>query len=402
MDQLYLLSLPIVSAFNFSQILVIPLLVCLLAVLWYGATGRIGPMPSIRIDAFILIFLVSAVTSITVNANNLTSKSINHLLAVFTGWLFFYFLAERITRRLNIERILALLFVGYMSSLVFGIAEFLVANFTTYDINSLIPRPAVEEYTPGFLDIVLIRARSFFEESGYFGAYLAMLMPLMVYYLWHFEKKRWLKSSFVILTITGYFIAFSVSLFIFLPTAIFFAHFLRSAIRDRRFSKKTILLYLATAMVILLIITTSTLFDEVFLRKFEGNSFEDRYRRFSSTIDLMSKSDWTRLAFGYGPGSYYYLDIQPAVSVYLNFLRDFGILGVLSFLTIQIYALINTLMGSTKFSQAIFTSLLIELLFFISTPIYFLPHYYIPLLLYRIYFIRMQNGNSHERTQKNK
>lgn len=393
MDQLYFLSLPFVSAFNFSQIFVIPLVVCMLGLILRGATGQIKHLPLTQLDKLVALFLASALLSTTINANSLNSKTVNHLLAVFAGWLLFYFAAERLAQRLSIERILHLLFIGYIATIVFGIFEFTVANFTDLDINAMIPRPAVEGYTPGFLSILLIRARSFFEESGYFAAYMAMLAPLMVHYLWHIRTERWLRIAFVVLTLIGYFIAFSISLFIFLPAAVFIAHLLRSIFLRGHLSRKAILAYSISLAAIITIISTPLLMDEVFLRKFDGNSFDDRQRRFSSTIELISESHWVQQLFGYGPGSYFYLNVEPAGSMYLNFLRDFGALGLIAFLLIQGYAAINMMLGTSALSKALFTSIIVELLFFVSTPIYFLPHYYLPLLLYRMHIVRSRKSS---------
>ena len=111
-------------------------------------------------------------------------------------------------------------------------------------------------------------------------------------------------------------------------------------------------------------------------------------QRFAATIELVAAAPWLKIMFGHGPGSYFSLGIQPAVSVYLNFLRDLGVMGVLSYLLLAAYALLNLFVAKDGLGRALFLSYLVVLLFFVSTPIYFLPHYFLPLLLYRLRVVR--------------
>ena len=214
MDALYLLSIPFVSAFNVSQIFILPLMVALMGLAWYGGTGRLDRMHLIQADYLVLFFLGCVLVSTAVNLPHLSPKNLNHVVAICAGYLIFYLGAERLTQHLSIERVLQLLFIGYLISTGFGLLEFVLVNFTSININNFVFRPAVEDYTPGFLDIVLIRARSLFEESGYFAAYMAMMAPLMAFYLWKIRTERWLRVLFVVVTLLSYFAAFSVSLFI--------------------------------------------------------------------------------------------------------------------------------------------------------------------------------------------
>jgi len=387
MDALYFLSLPFVSAFNISQIFVIPLVVGLVALLWFGATGQIQRVALIELDRLVLLFLACMLVSVVINLPTMATKSLNHVFAILAGYLLFYFGAERIAQHLSIERILHLLFVGYMVTLVFGAFEFVVVNFTSFNINAIVFRPAVEDYTPGFLDIILIRARSTFEESGYFAAYLGMMGPLMFHYLWRVRQERWLRVVFLVGSAMAYFMAFSVSLFIFLPFAIALTTMLRTLV-DRRMSKGVVAAYALLVLLALVVVSFPGLLEVLILRKFEGNSFQDRNERFAATIDLVAAAPWLKILFGHGPGSYFSLGIQPAVSVYLNFLRDLGVVGLSAYLLLAGYALLNLFRAPDSLGRALFLSYLVLLLFFVSTPIYFLPHYFLPLLLYRLRVLR--------------
>ncbi|MFZ2991060.1 O-antigen ligase family protein [Ideonella sp.] len=394
MDALYLLSIPFVSAFNVSQIFIIPLMLALLGLVWYGGTGRLDRLHLIQADFLMLFFLACVLISTAVNLPHLSAKNLNHVLAVCAGYLIFYLGAERLTQHLSIERVLHLLFIGYLISTIFGLLEFVLVNFTSINLNDFVFRPAVEDYTPGFLDIVLIRARSLFEESGYFAAYMAMMAPLMAFYLWKIRTERWLRVLFVVLTLASYFAAFSVSLFIFLPFAVAVTVVLRT-LQEGRITRGALISFAILTLIAIVVLSSPVLMELLFLRKFEGGSFQDRNEKFAATLDLVMDADWWRVVFGHGPGSYFNLGIKPAISVYLNYLRDLGVVGLSAYLLLMGFVLVDLLRDRSPFGVALFVSALVIQLFYISTPIYFLPYYFIPMLLYRMRIVR---GRNPERT----
>ena len=390
MDALYLLSIPFVSAFNVSQIFILPLMVALMGLAWYGSTGRLDRMHLIQADYLVLFFLGCVLVSTAVNLPHLSPKNLNHVVAICAGYLIFYLGAERLTQHLSIERVLQLLFIGYLISTGFGLLEFVLVNFTSININNFVFRPAVEDYTPGFLDIVLIRARSLFEESGYFAAYMAMMAPLMAFYLWKIRTERWLRVLFVVVTLLSYFAAFSVSLFIFLPFAVAVTVVLRT-LQEGRITRGVLVSFSILALIAIVVLSSPVLMELLFLRKFEGGSFQDRNEKFAATLDLVMDADWWRVVFGHGPGSYFNLGVKPAISVYLNYLRDLGLLGLMAYLLLISYVLVDLLRDRSPFGVALFVSTIVIQLFYISTPIYFLPYYFIPMLLYRMRIIRGRN-----------
>ena len=391
MDALYFFSIPFVSAFNVSQIFIIPLVVAVLALGWYALNGRLSRLPVINLDKFIALFLATVLISVAVNALRLSPKNLNHVFAIFAGYFLFYAGAERLAQRLTIDRLLGILYASYLCACCFGILEFLIVNFTSFNLGAIVFRPAVEDYTPGFLDIVLIRARSLFEESGYFAGYLATLAPLMVYYLWEVRKSRAHKVIFLTLSLGCYFVAFSVSLFIFLPFAVLSTIFLRT-LAERRLSRGVLLGYALLAMLVIGVASSETLMEVLFYRKFEGNSFEDRSQKFTVTIDVVSAAPWLQTMFGFGPGSYFNLGVKPAISVYLNFLRDVGVVGLTAYVLMVGYFLFDLFRDRSKLGVALFTSALCVQLFYIATPIYFLPHYFLPMVLYRMRLARSRSA----------
>jgi hypothetical protein len=386
----YLISLPFVSAFNFSEIFLIPLIVCLVAAVWYTIIGQIKSLPIVAADKLLALFLGSVLVSVVVNASTLGPKGVNHTIAMLGGPIFFYLIAERITKNLNIQQFLHYLYIGYLIAIWFGIIEFLLVNFAKFDLSSVIVRPSVSEYSPLFLSLGLTRARSTFTESGYFAAYISVLFPLMIHYIWTYRPTSIRKLSFLILSGAAMFAAFSVSLFIFLPAAIGFSVVSRSILSGRLNRSAVIIVAILLCASIVLLVSPQ-LHEEVFGRKFSGSSYSGRYELFAATLEIVDNSDLWNFLFGFGPGSYANFEVKAAISVYINFLRDIGLFGIIFYLVFLTYILIDVACQRHKISGALLVSVLVQALFFVSTPIYFQPHYYLIYIVYKKVILEERN-----------
>lgn len=386
MDVLYWFSIPFVSAFNVSEVFIIPLVTALCATFFYALLRRLEEFRLGILEGLLGVFLGSVVLSTFINAYTIDAKGINHLIAVFACYAVFYYLVVCISRDITIEKILAVLWGGYIFTTVFGLVEFVLANFAGMDL-SFIPRPNVVDYTPGFLDILLIRSRSLFEESGYYAAYLSIVAPLLTYYLWCVKPSRMGKTVFIVLSLSSYFVAFSVSLFIFLPLAVLLPSITR-VLAQGRITRRAVWSFTAIACVVILILSSDTLMDILFYRKFSSGSFEDRSDKFEATLGLMAGADWINLLFGYGPGSYFRLGVLPAISVYLNYWRDFGMVGLGAYCVFVAVFLRRCYADRSALGKAIFISAIVIQLYYIAMPAYFLPGYFIPLVLHKIKTLR--------------
>lgn len=383
MNAAYFLTIPIVNAFNFSQVLLVPLLIALVGLVVQITAGNIRVIPVINLDRVVLAFLISVLISLLVNLPSITPKNINHAVAIYSGYVLFYWGAERFAARLGTEHVLRLLYWSYLIATGFGVVEFLIANFTSFDLSAIVFRPSVTDYTPGFLDIVLIRSRSFFEESGYFAGYLAVMIPILSYYLWHLKSDWSSRLLFIALSLAACFMAFSVSFFIFFPVSVFTAAALK-IVKNGRLKISTVIVAFLLVAFAIGVLTTESIFQSVFLQKFQGNSFDDRATKFQATLDVMRNAGIEHWLFGFGPGSYENLGVAPAISVYINFLRDIGAVGLMAYLVCGGYLLLELVRNRTPFGATLLASALVAQLFFISTPIYYLPHYFLPLVFHKI------------------
>ncbi len=303
------------------------------------------------------------------------------MVAIFASFIFFYYVVEISLRSIALEKVLKILYYSYVFTSIFGIAEFYIVNFTTLDLNSIVFHASVEEYTPSFLAL-FIRSRSFFAESGHWASYMAVLSPLMFYYLWYMQPRAIQKFFFISVSMVSYFVAFSTSLFLFLPLSIFIGFFLKQLI-DQRISLKSILVYFLLFLALFYFLNSDLFMQGMVLNKLESNSFDDRNEKFLSTVNLMYNSDILNLLFGYSPGSYEVLNIKPAISVYVNFFRDIGLVGVLIYILTNIYLLFKILKLNHSISIFLFISSLVSQLFFIGIPDYFYPHFFLCLILYK-------------------
>lgn len=387
MSQLYFFILPVINALNFSQTLILPLLVSCAASLWASSIGQLAKWPFLWIDYLLLLLIGEAFLSTIININEINNHNLNHILALATTLLFFYFFAERFANRLKDTQILRALWWGYVACTGFALLEFYLTNFKGINIGSMIPRPAVEDYEPTFLDLLLVRSRSTFEESGHFAAYISICTPFLVHYHWKVFPTQLGKVLFVCLTIGALGTAFSVSAFLFLFASVLIVSIIRT-FRTTAMPRSAMIATMLILLLIFVLFWNKEIFYDLILRKFESGSFEDRNEKFLATVDLMSHASWLHLIFGFGPGSFDNLGIKPAISVYLNSLRDYGLLGLGLWLLIFGYAIINAIRLKSSMGQAILTGLILTTLYFLALPNYFHPHYYIPLIFYKRVFVR--------------
>lgn len=382
MDWLYYLVMPLTSAFNFSAIFIWPILISFVAILVALVTGRVSHSPHVKVfDIFAIAFCGSAAISAALNYEYLSEKSINHLFAVIVSFLCYYMLPSRFTV-LDKNRLFYWISWGVFLSLVFGILEFFVVNFTSIDIVSIVPRPLVEEYTPLFLDAEMIRARSLFEESGYFAQYMCVCAPIYLYTVFKSSLRIHNKLGAIIALLLNIAFVFSPSVFFIFPICAILTLVIR-AIYEGRLSKLQVMGFLCVVTLLAVSITNSQAFDFFFGRK--ADSYGDRLLKFEVTRDVMKSASSLNFLFGFGPGSYFKLDVLPAISVYLNIWRDYGFIGLILFVCFVITGLISSLKIAGPYGYICSLGMMFILIGYISSPAYYYPHCFLPFVLLKIW-----------------
>ncbi len=378
MGALYMAVIPLINGFNFSALFVIPLIVSIIATTVSIFLRRFeGPRLS-WFEGWLSLFVLIVMLSTALNVAGENEKTTNHFLAILATFGLFYYAAIGFCGKAGDRSLLRGLWIGYIAVTGFGIVEFLFRNTANFDIGTTIPRPLALEYAPTFLG-GLVRARSTFEESGHFAAYIMISAPLLFYYHWQLRPSALGKIFFVLLTAAALLSAFSVSAFLFGPAALILAQGVR-LIQSGRLRVSWLILGAIVAAALLLSGIFSEIFNEVFLRKFTGASFMDRSAKFQETIDVMAASSLVRFLLGYGPGSYFELGINPAISVYINFFRDFGLLGLFFFAVPFLYAPFKAGKIKDPSGGAILVGCLLVVMYFAALPNYFHPYFYVPFI----------------------
>ena len=73
-------------------------------------------------------------------------------------------------------------------------------------------------------------------------------------------------------------------------------------------------------------------FDIVILSKFDSTSFSSRTSLNEDSLNYIREHySLLHLLWGYGPGSYDYLNLEAAISTYVNIIRDLGLIGLFLF-----------------------------------------------------------------------
>ena len=396
MAYLYYATISLTSAFNFSAIFIYPLII---SILIFSITISSEGLQKIRLsvsDVLLLAFCGVSLLSIAVNTDYFSEKSIGHTAALFSLVFPFYLMPASFSKAANIQNILKINYYQFIFVSIFGLIEFTLANAFNVKFNDYIMRPAVTDYTPAFLDFGLIRSRSVFEESGYYGQYICVELPIIWYYLWAYKASIFKKSVFISLSAAAIFTSYSISVFLFMPISVIFTLFLRFFSVNR--GSGTFKALLASLVVVIIIISavaaSGDLQNALFARKLGGNSYTDRVEKFDITVAVMKNAGVASALFGFGPGSYFPLRIPASISVYVNFWRDYGILGVSLFSA----AIISFIMKLSVNKNGYATPLLISTIFvsmsFVSMPSYYYPYCALPFLLNKLFERGDSNSSS--------
>ncbi len=290
------------------------------------------------VDSFIVLFLFSVVLSTIVNISSLDQKQVNHTISWFVCFLLFFYVNRLYLDRIDMDEVFAILRHCYVIVLIFCIAEFFSSIALGIDLNQYIPRPQGRNYEASFL-FVLPRSRAFFTESGYAGMYIALTYPFVIYQMKRDRFGKLYKAILLILTVLAAFTIYSTTLFLFFPL-IFFIVFLFSS---RKLFKKFLVIVpiLGVALVCFWSYIWSFL-DVLIFYKFNTSSSDIRSDNMHENIEYIKHSSVLQLIFGHGPGSYFKAGLTDAApSIYVNVLRDSGVIGLICYLCIWVSAFLK-------------------------------------------------------------
>ena len=176
----YLISMPVVSAFSLTQAVNAPLILSAVLIFPLISNDRIYFDKNAIILLF--VFCTPIVFSAAVNFNSaLEPKFINHALSYFVVYFLFYLIPRQYLRYFRDDKIGNPIAFGWSLAVIFGLIEFLLVNFFAIDFSNYIPRAEVVDYMPT-VEGIIIRARSFAEESAHFMIYAGIFYYILRYY----------------------------------------------------------------------------------------------------------------------------------------------------------------------------------------------------------------------------
>jgi len=372
----YILTFPLVHAFAISGTFNFSIIVSLilLMVCFYNRKANF------RNEQFLLIiFIFELCISDFINLGNWNEKMLNHSIAWISSIILFCFVPSFIIKKVDVKQIPKYLYIILIGSALFAVIEFIDVNFLgSLFINKITRPPEDRAYDPIFL-FSLIRSRSFFAESGYFAMFTVLIAPVYFY----FENKNYLKIkniTLIILLLLSMLLAFSTTFFILLvfwTTLIFFIYKKKGILK-----RVSILLFIILAISLLFPETTYKVLYSTVLGKFESSSFTERVSSNDQSLYyIFEEFSLLKFIFGYGPGSYAYLHITPSVSVYINLLRDLGVLGLTIFILFLLLVIRKIVLSKSKVKIYLMISMISSLVFLQTNTAYYYAFFWFIIVL---------------------
>lgn len=238
--------------------------------------------------------------------------------------------------------------LGFFISIIDLLSLF---NFINYQI----PRVILQDLNVPFA--FSFRLRGATEEPGYFGAYVASVLPILMWYYKGINRRIILLITFTILTTFS--AAFLLWVVIYLGLNII-----------SYLKKKNILSIISSSIFLILIF----MFTALQIRdKINGRSFNDRLNSYE-TISI--ESSVRSFLFGQGPGAYKYYEVSQPTNLFLSTYFELGVLG-LSCLLISIFIGFVSINRKNRYLKS---GLFAYTLFWISNGVYYHGYSILPIV----------------------
>ena len=366
---LYLLTIPFVSAFAFTQIVSFPLIfstaLFALMIIKFLKTLSI-PAGFMGLDIIIIgLFLFLVILSFAMNGWG-NSKSLNHTIAYLSSFLLFYvaikfsFFNAKEKNKLLIKVVKLITYVTIISAL-FANLEFMSANLFNINLNDYIPRPTETEafYNATVLGI-FYRARGFAPESGHFAFMLELISPLTIYYLYFSGACNWTKFTkalTVVAIVLSIIFTVSTASFVIIPIAFLFAllFYFKSFLRYLKINTKKFLFTTGIVAVIVILFNYFLSFYALIILsitdKLDSTSFDDRQARINFFYERFFNLDLIHKLIGTGPSGYTLLGFDESntiLSLYYSITFELGYLGIFLFSIFLLYVFWNTVRIKSK------------------------------------------------------
>ena len=344
--RLYLYTLPFTYAFSAREGLVtltvgvasLALVFCLFGVIFAGVR-----IPS-KFPIFLLILFCLNMVFAIMEQNIANEKTINHFSAYTGSILLFGVVPMLLVSAADSEKTTSIickdLVVIARLCCVVAIVQFWMNNFTRYTFEDFIPYPQGIAAESMFLGR-FFRSRGFAAEPGHFSLLLEMLVPFVAYSqrgIW--LRQRWRLLIDVMLIFLGFCCIGSPTGFIILGVS----YVVAQTVSGGGPRASTLWLFLISCVAIVAVyelmirdlVGGASLTDvawEMISGKLDSSSADVRADRFALGWTLLSEATTSQLMFGYGPASYYNLNLgdQSIIQLLQLLLVETGIVGTALF-----------------------------------------------------------------------
>ena len=357
--QLYILSLPFVSAFSYSGTITISVLLaaCLFSLMTISILEFLKSPPGFIGYDLVLFGLLTIITIFSFMVNGVgNSTSFNHTIAYTTTFLIFYGAVKfSLFRPHNKEWVFlqvlkGLAYVTFISAL-FANAEFISNNFFDHDLTQYIPRPGEENdtYRPTAIGL-FYRARSFSPEPGHFAFMLEMFAPVTIYFMYFSGLCKWngfFKGFTVVLIVLSFIFAVSTASFVIIPAAVLLASIIHFKKIVAFLKRQTTRFYLTSAVItgITLFINFTFSISSLLLLSItdkKEHGLDYRQENINFFFQKFFTFDFTQQMIGAGPAGVNILgyDEQSAIlNLYYSVCFETGYLGLFLLLALFSYFL---------------------------------------------------------------
>ncbi|WP_372780323.1 O-antigen ligase family protein [Priestia aryabhattai] len=363
---LYLMFLGFVSAFALNAYVPIPMIFAVLLLCKSSLTiMKSNKMQLINQNAILLMYFLFVILGLSFLLQSFRlgfqSKGLSHFISYLVIIMYYVviewsFIKEKIT----IQKIFKYISFGVVFVSIITLLEFVCKNFLYVDFDKFIPRKDVQQfytlYNTGFM--WLYRARGTAEESGHNAMYLTMFLPFVFYYYRVMVKKKVkmiLSCGLVIAAIITTFSTIGFVELLVVGALVFIVKIISKFKKGLKMRQWLFIFYLIGGIVIAYLIFKGN--GKLDLTAFQGmidkitftntTSAGDRMNRWANALHIFADHP----LLGGGPGIAAIEGGTGSTNMYLEFLAETGMVGLITFLLMMFmnFRLIFKIKGSKKY-----------------------------------------------------
>ena len=382
LDSLYIFSLPFLSAFGFFSFLSLPLLV--------SGFRNILALPNLAksVKAYSLLpLLVILFGLLPIIIFGVNSKTLNHVMAFSSSYLFYYFLFVVNPLKVTFKALLKYISLATMLYALYIIFEFVLRNYFAIDPAKYIPFIG---YDPEGEDPIffgnLIRPRGLSLEAGHSAMFFSIGIPFTLYYLRKFLIFK--KAIFIGVSLLGYLLLIPTASIVSTILSIVFVGFFSNV----KVKYKISMLLLVFAFFSAFAFIPGYFSNTIGARLSDTNSSsQGRIAALNNAIDYVKENP---LGYGWGflsSSSSENVELSGSLNLYVELIVASGVQGLLIFLAWLFFTYREIKRLQNRLLSLTLTISLISILF----HYFFIHNYWFPYLWFAALMPFIARGEQH-------